>query len=519
MAKIVPNILLVMTDQMAAPALSVYGHKLVNTPNLETLAEQSVVFDNAYCNSPLCAPSRFSMLSGQLPSRIGAYDNASEFPSSVPTFAHYLRAMGYHTCLGGKMHFVGPDQLHGYEDRLTTDVYPSDFGWTPNWDRPEVCYSWFHNMLSVVEAGVYARTMQLDFDEEVSFQGVRKIYDLARTRDERPFLLTLSFTQPHDPYMTTQGYWDRYQDDDIDLPSVAPIPPDKRDPHSRRLYYLCGMDQYRINAEHVRNARHAYYAMMSYIDDQIGALLAALRATRLADNTIIVFTADHGDMLGERGMWYKMTFFEWASRVPLIVYAPWLFAPRRVPENVSLVDLLSTLLELAAARDEAPELVTPVDGHSLRPLLTGDVTDWPDTVLAEYMGEGALAPCFMVKRGRYKYVTCELDPPQLYDLETDPKELENLSGRSEHATTEQALASVSATRWDPKKIKTRVIQSQRRRLFLFQSLKQGHVTPWDFQPIRDTYQQYIRNHETLDDADRRTRIPYREAPPPDFGVD
>lgn len=329
MADPAPNLLLIMADQMAASALPVYGHELVKAPNIEALAADGVVFDSAYCNFPLCAPSRFSMLSGQLPSRIGAYDNAAEFPSSIPTLAHYLRAMGYLTCLGGKMHFVGADQLHGYEERLTTDIYPADFGWTPNWDDPAHRYSWYHNMLSVVEAGIYARTSQLDFDDEVAFQGVQKIYDLGRKRDGRPFFLTLSFTQPHDPYMTTQAYWDHYDHTAIDLPSVDPIPLDRQDPHSRRLLELCGINQYRITQEHVRNARHAYYGMISYIDDQVGKVLAALRAAQFADNTIIIITADHGDMLGERGMWYKMSFFESSARVPFIVYAPNRFKSRR----------------------------------------------------------------------------------------------------------------------------------------------------------------------------------------------
>ena len=127
-----PNILLIMADQMAAPALPCYGHPVVQAPNISRLAREGVVFDSAYCNSPLCAPSRAVLVTGQLPSRTGAYDNAAEFPASVPTFGHYLRAMGYHTSLCGKMHFIGPDQLHGFEERLTTDIYPADFGWTPD---------------------------------------------------------------------------------------------------------------------------------------------------------------------------------------------------------------------------------------------------------------------------------------------------------------------------------------------------------------------------------------------------
>src|SRR5499433_4284308 len=153
-----PNILLVMFDQMSPQSLPAYGHPLVQAPNLRRLADAGVVFDSAYCNAPLCAPARFSLMAGQLPSRIGAYDNAAEFPSTIPTFAHHLRALGYRTCLSGKMHFVGPDQLHGFEERVTTDMYPGDFGWTPTWDQPEKIHWWFHNMLSVTEAGPYERS-------------------------------------------------------------------------------------------------------------------------------------------------------------------------------------------------------------------------------------------------------------------------------------------------------------------------------------------------------------------------
>lgn len=134
-----PNILYIMADQMAAPLLSLHDkNSPIKTPNLDRLASEGVVFDSAYCNSPLCAPSRFVMVSGQLPSKIGAYDNAADLPADTPTYAHYLRREGYHTALAGKMHFCGPDQLHGYEQRLTSDIYPGDYGWSVNWDEP-VC--------------------------------------------------------------------------------------------------------------------------------------------------------------------------------------------------------------------------------------------------------------------------------------------------------------------------------------------------------------------------------------------
>ena len=163
-----PNILFIMADQMAAPELKIHNPaSVIQTPHIEKLAENGVVFDNAYTNSPLCAPSRFCLLTGQLPSKQRGYDNASFLGSDIPTLAHFLRNEGYETTLAGKMHFIGPDQLHGYEKRLTSDIYPGDFGWAVNWDRPDEHQEWYHNMSSVLQAGPAIRTNQLDYDEEV----------------------------------------------------------------------------------------------------------------------------------------------------------------------------------------------------------------------------------------------------------------------------------------------------------------------------------------------------------------
>jgi len=510
-----PNILVIMADQMAGPALPFYGHTLVQTPHLNALAQGGVVFSSAYCNSPLCAPSRASMMTGQLPSRIGAFDNAAEFPASIPTLGHYMRDMGYRTSLCGKMHFAGPDQLHGFEERLTTDIYPADLGWTPDWERPAHRPSWYHNMLSIVQAGTCQTSNQLDFDEKVAFDATRKIYEMARDNDERPFCFFVSFTHPHDPFAITQEHWERYNHAEIDLPAVAPIAVDQLDPHSRRLFHVCDLGRYEQTEERVRNARHAYYAMISYVDDKVGQLLRALEATGLSDDTVVIFTSDHGEMLGERGLWYKMNFFEWSARVPLIFYAPGRFAPRRVDKHVSLVDLLPTCIELAAGSPKL-ELADKIDGQSLVPLLHGDESDWPDTVVGEILCEGAIAPCFMIRRGRYKYVYSEPDPDQLYDLQADPHELENLAGHPEYKEVRRAFNAEIMERWDPQALRQSVIQSQRRRRLVASSLMTGQRTPWDFQPHRDASRQYVRSHMKLDDLERRARFPTPETPDPDF---
>lgn len=510
-----PNILIIQADQCAAPALPTYGHPVVKAPNIMALGEGGVVFDNAYCNSPLCAPSRFSMLTGQLPSRTGVYDNASEMPSQIPTFAHYLRHLGYHTILCGKMHFVGADQLHGFEERLTTDIYPADFTWTPDWEHPERIQEWYHNMFSVVTAGQCEAALDLDYDDEVAFQGVRKLYDLARSPDDRPFCMVVSFTHPHDPYLVTPEYWQRYTDEEIDMPAVTP-PYEQLDAHSRRLLDCFAIDEYTITEQHIRDARHGYYSAISYIDDKVGQLLRALKATGRDQDTIVIFTSDHGDMLGEHGLWYKMSWFEWSARVPLIVHAPQHFAPKRVAAPVSLLDLLPTLVDLATA-GEGVTWADAVDGHSLLPLLTaGDhAQSWGAyPVVGEYLAECVAAPLLMLRRGRYKYIDCPSDPAQLYDLATDPNEVTNLAALPDYADLCRQFQQEVLQRWSIEQLRRAVIASQQRRRLVANALLQGKPTYWDFQPHRDATQEYVRNHMEFWELYKRTRFPYVEPPQP-----
>ena len=498
-----PNFLILMADQLTALALKAYGGATARTPAIDALADAGVVFESFYCNSPLCAPSRFSMLAGQLPSRIGGYDNASEFPAQVPTFAHYLRAAGYQTVLSGKMHFCGPDQLHGFEERLTTDIYPSDFGWTPDWTRFDERPGWYHTMDSVLQAGSCVRTNQIDFDDEVVTAARQKLFDLARSSDRRPFCLVVSMTHPHDPYVVPQAYWDRYRDEDITPPQVSDLA-GAGDPHARRLRHVIGLDLAKPNAAQVHAARRAYYGAVSYVDDQFGMLVATLRQAALDANTVIVVIADHGDMLGERGLWYKMNFYEPACRIPLIVHAPGRFAPRRVAASASLLDLLPTLAEIAG-EGTPPSYAAPLDGRSLLEDLEGGRR--AGEVIGEYLAEGAIAPMVMIRRGAYKFVHSPVDPDQLYDVAADPTEVRNLAARPEGAALAAEFRAEIARRWNLAAIHADVLASQRRRHFVYAALRHGRYRPWDFQPLRDASRLYIRNDQELNDLESMARFP------------
>lgn len=496
-----PNILFIMADQLAARYLPMYGHSLVKTPHLSRLAAEGVVFENCYSSSPLCAPARATIMNGLLPSRTGVYDNAAEFPSAIPTWAHYLRLNGYQTCLSGKMHFVGPDQLHGLEERLTTDIYPADFGWTPDWRLRQTRIDWwYHNMTSVLQPGIAEISNQLEFDGDVLFQAKRKLYDYARFTPEKPFAMAVSFTHPHDPYAARKTFWDLYTDAEIDLPSVPHMPREKLDAHSQRLYDVSAMDDYKVTEVDIRAARHGYYANISYIDDLVGQLIETLRALGQLDNTVIVFTSDHGDFLGERGLWYKMSYLEPSSHVPLIIWHPKDFKSRRVNEPVSLADIMPTLSALGGTQ----ELATPVDGRSLLPLLNGANENPDATAWGEYLAEGAVAPMYMLRRGPWKFIHTPTDPDQLFNLSDDPNELNNLAAT--HPLARKFRAETEA-KFNIHHIHQQVLQSQQARLMMFEAMKNGAHFPWDFQPLRDASKQYTRNHMSVTERDLQSRFP------------
>ena len=499
-----PNILFVMADQLAAQFLPFHGHKLVRTPNLSRLAAEGVVFENAYSTSPLCSPARATVMNGLLSSRTGVYDNAAEFASSIPTWAHYLRLAGYKTCLSGKMHFVGPDQLHGLEERLTTDIYPADFGWTPDWRlKQERIDWWYHNMTSVLQPGIAEITNQLEFDDEVAFLAIRKIYDYVRFDPDKPFCLMASFTHPHDPYAARKKFWDLYRDEDIDLPAVPRMERSALDAHSQRLYDVSAMDDYTVTEDDLRKARHGYYANISYVDDLLGQMIAALEASGKLDDTVIVFTSDHGDFLGERGLWYKMSYLEPSAHVPMLVWNPRRFKPRRVKEPVTLADILPTLADIG--NDGKAQLARPVDGRSLYPLLKGAKENPEGTAWGEYLAEGAIAPMYMLRRGPWKFIHSPVDPDQLYNLDEDPLELKNLAAT--HPLAKTFRTEVEA-KFDIARINREVLESQQARHMLFEALKHGNHFPWDFQPLRDASEQYTRNHMSVTDRDLKSRFPH-----------
>lgn len=493
-----PNILLVMCDQLSALATSPYGNGEVITPNMAALAERGTTFENAYCNAPLCAPSRASMMTGRLPDSIPVNDNAEELPSTVPTFAHHLRRAGYKTVLSGKMHFVGPDQMHGFEERLTTDIYPADLQWAQDWETlgnpprdPEEELFGRYMAHMVAEAGPVPWSVQLDYDEEVHFRALERIRQLSRGRQadaDNPWFMCVSYTQPHDPYAPAQEYWDLYEGREIATPEAAPEGYQETAWDTWVNAYH-GVDVAAPTEEETYRARRGYYAMTTYIDEKLGQLQRELERFGELDNTVVIFLSDHGDMIGENGMFFKRTFREWSTRIPLIFAGPQITAGERVSSVASLVDLFPTILGIATVDMGMPEVSGLCSGRDL--LATAAPTVEPSAII-DYNGEGTIAPTRTVVRDGYKYVYVHGEDELLFHLESDPKEWKNLAADPDHAEALQALRGLCFAEWDAAEAEARILSSQKRRVFLNEALSKGLYRSWDYQPVFDAARMYVR---------------------------
>lgn len=494
------NILVIQADQLAASALSIFGG-IAKTPNLDRLASSGTAFENFYCNYPLCGPSRASMLTGRLATQVGVFDNAAELPASEPTMAHFLRNAGYRTCLSGKMHFIGPDQLHGFEDRLTAEIYPADFAWLPDWDTGKKGFEPMRN--TIENGGVCAWNMQIAFDEEATHKAVGKLFDYARRPDD-PFFMFVSLSHPHHPFLVQPRYWEMYADADIPPQRIASIPPEQLDPHSRRCREMIGLLDSQVSDELAHLARRGYYGAVSYFDDKLGQILGALDASGLDGNTAVFVTADHGEMLGERGLWAKDCFFEWASRVPLVMKLPGGGQKPRVRQPTSLVDLLPTFADLAGAAEALGDF--DLVGHSLLGVASGAPEDPNAEVYGEYSADATRETIAMIRTGDFKYITSTSDPDMLFDLAKDPDELTNVAEDEAYHDVVRRLRRRSREMWDFEKLDNAIRASQAKRRLVGAALKRGRKPDWDFMPAPDYSDIYVRTANSHEVIDRKVRI-------------
>ena len=473
-----PNLLIIMTDEHGAMFSGTYGHPLVQTPSMDRLAEQGATFDAAYCNSPLCVPSRLSFLTGRFASRCGGWDNATPLASDAMTWPYLLRSVGYDAVLSGKMHLIGPDELHGFREQLALDPHGGRHDDAETAERLGLSARGGHPIhlwrdgvptaeepwTGVGEARAGTGPM-IEADDTMESAALEYLRDSARK--DQPFALCVGFVAPHFPFIVPEPYFSMYYPDKTDLPDNPPGHLDDLPPAARRLRQAFGFVDF--SDEQVLRARAAYYGLISYVDAKIGRLLDALEEQGLVESTVVVHTSDHGELLGEHGLWRKMSFYEQSARVPLQISWPGRIpAGRRFGGTVSLVDVTATILELAGVPEEATQLMAP-DGDSLLPLMRGEGMEWKDEAFVEHLAHGTDRARAMVRRGNWKLSYSHGNPPELelYDLEADPGEFTNLADTPASADVRERLLARIMDVWkDPDELTREIHASQESRLLI-----------------------------------------------------
>lgn len=447
-----PNLLYIHSDQHAQRVLDCYGDPHIQASHLGRLARRGVVFDNAYCDSPICVPSRMSMLTARRPHENQVWTNEHQLDSRIPTLAHALGAAGYDPVLIGRMHALGPDQLRGYTRREVGDHGPNQLGGR-DVDRGALDGTAGPHRISLRKSGSGQSAYQVH-DEEV-FQSAAAFLraacrDLQQGHRQEPFNLSVGFMLPHPPYVARQEDFDLFAGD-VALPRKGRVRSDERHPFLR--WWRRHTDIETVSEAEIRRARAAYWALVHRLDQWIGQLVRIVEESGQTDNTLIVYTSDHGDMLGERGLWWKHLFYEESAKVPLIM--SW---PSRLPRGtrcsrvVNGVDVTATLLELMGA----PPLPN-ASGRSFASVLTNPTRAvWEDRAVSEYCSH-LFAPeggCFqrMLRREEWKLVYYHEQPAQLFNLARDPEELEDLAADPRYAAVRAELQAEALADWNPEAV-------------------------------------------------------------------
>ena len=452
-----PNLLIIMSDEHAPMFSGPYGHPLVQTPNLDRLAENGITFTNAYCNSPLCMPSRMSFMTGKYIHHIGTWDNATPLASDEITWAHLLRNAGYDVVLAGKQHFGGMEQLHGFRAQLARDLHAERQHALTDWENgtPPAKHPW----QGLAQAGP-GTTEEIEVDDLAETAALEYLRDTARK--EQPWALNVSFIAPHFPLVVPQRFWHLYPLAEIDMPHIPEGHLENQHPVYQRMRRMFGCIDF--PEELVRRGRAGYYGLITYLDEKIGRLLTALEETGQAENTVVIYTSDHGEMNGEHGMWRKSNFYEASARVPLQMRLPGhLQAGKRIDEVVSLVDLTATLVDLA----NAPQ-GRQMDGDSLMPLIQGTAPEWKNFAFSEYLAHGVARPMAMLRHGKYKFNYSLGDAPELYDISEDPGEFHNLADEPAYQAIREELEAQLLADWNPVEIERQVRESQKARILIEQ---------------------------------------------------
>ena len=428
----ITNVLFIMSDEHSREIAGCYGNPIVATPNIDTLAARGVVFENAYCNSPICVPSRASLATGDYVHRIGYWDSAAAYDGRVPSWHHRVREAGHDMVSIGKLHYRGAGDDNGMSEVHLPVWIVDGIGDLHGLLRRDRRVREVARELATEAGRGWSPCTR--FDVQVADATVRWLRERRDRAAGKPWVLFSSMVSPHYPLIAPDEFHDLYAG--IDLPRPRLYEEADRPHHPVIDHYreTWNYDDH-FDAERLRVGLTAYYGLCSFLDFQIGRILAALQESGFADDTLVIYTSDHGESLGNRGLWGKSVMYEESSAVPLVMAGPSVDAGRRCATPVSLVDVYPTVVESVCGALDARERALP--GESLITLAREQPAE--RVVFSELHDDGSMTGEFMVRLGDWKLVHYVGYPPQLFDLAADPFEQNDLADRPETAEFQHRL--------------------------------------------------------------------------------
>lgn len=453
------NFLIVIADEHRKDALGCAGHPIVKTPNLDGLAARGTIFENAYTPSPICVPARAAMACGDYVHKIRCWDSATPYRGVPRSWMHRLRDGGLEVTSIGKLHFRSSDDDNGFSREILPMHVAGGVGWPAGLLREDPPgFETARELAENVGAGTSSYT---DYDQAITEAACDWL--LGCGESETPWATFVSLVSPHYPLVAPPKYYDLYDPESVDLPIAYEHAQRPRHPELRNIARFFGYDRH-FDRRKVREAKAAYYGLVSFVDDCVGRILSALDRSGQADNTLIVYASDHGDMMGDHGFWTKQVMYEASAGIPMIVAGPGIPEGKRVGTGTSLIDLAPTAVDVTGILDGTDD---PFPGRSLRSIAR-EADDTNRTVFSEYHDGGSTTGSFMVRWGNWKFVYYVGQDAQLFDLAQDPHELRDLardgvSGPDVQATLREGERRLR-TICDTEEVNARCFADQGRRI-------------------------------------------------------
>jgi choline-sulfatase len=454
------NLLIIISDEHRKDAMGCVGHPLVKTPNLDALAARGTVFENAYTPSPMCVPTRASIACGDYVHKIGNWDSATPYCGKTRSWMKHLRDQGIDVSSIGKLHFRSEEDDNGFVEEILPMHVVGGVGWAVGLLREDTPkYTASFELSADVGVG---KSTYTDYDLSITDATVRWLQDPQRK--DKLWTGFVSLVSPHYPLTAPQEYYNMYDPSTIDVPIAYNVFKKPDHPELKNIAKFFNYDEY-FDEQKMRKAKVAYYGLITFMDDCVGRVLAALDKSDQAEDTVIIYISDHGDMMGDQGFWTKQVMYDASAGVPMIAAGPGFPVGRRIKTGTSLLDIAATAVDVTGVKHD--DISRELPGLSLRHIANNE-DDLTRTIFSEYHDGGSTTGTFLVRWDHWKFVYYVGHSPQLFDMKADPNELNNLSTNIENDPIIKAALKEGKRRLreicDPEKVNLQCFEDQKRRI-------------------------------------------------------